>query len=159
MKFLNNIVNEMSYSSTQLFTNISAGFAAVMTYSFGNDPPLALKILLIMIGADYVTGILASLAEKKGVNSKVGFKGILKKVSMVLVVFISHKIDLLLAANGLIMMGSIYFFISNELISFAENVGRIGVPLPPVIKKAITVLQEKSESEPEFEENKNKKSK
>ncbi|MBO5032567.1 MAG: phage holin family protein, partial [Lachnospiraceae bacterium] len=38
-------------------------------------------------------------------------------------------------------------FIANETISIVENAGLMGVDIPPVIVKAIDVLQKKSESE------------
>ncbi len=40
---------------------------------------------------------------------------------------------------------TIFFYITNEVLSIFENVGRIGIPIPGVLEKAIHVLNEKSE--------------
>ena len=41
-------------------------------------------------------------------------------------------------------------FIANETISIIENIGLMGVPIPKVIEKAITLLNERSEEKNEF---------
>lgn len=157
MKYLSELIGE--HTSSQLFTNISVGVVAVMTYSFGSDPPHALYFLCTLVFIDYFTGVAAAWISKTGLSSKVGFRGIIKKILMFVVVCVAHQMDILLATDSLIMMGTIYFFVSNELISFAENIGRCGLPLPPALRRAITVLKEKGQNEPEIKEDKNKKSK
>ncbi|MMZ70056.1 Holin family protein [compost metagenome] len=42
---------------------------------------------------------------------------------------------------------AIFFFLANELISFLENAGRTGAPVPPFLKKAIAVLKGKGGDE------------
>jgi phage-related holin len=36
-----------------------------------------------------------------------------------------------------------YFYIANELLSIIENGGRLGAPIPPVIRQAVEVLKGK----------------
>ncbi|RAP22835.1 hypothetical protein C2W64_03486 [Brevibacillus laterosporus] len=38
---------------------------------------------------------------------------------------------------------TIFFYLANEVLSIIENAGRIGLPVPEVIKKAVDVLKEK----------------
>ena len=57
---------------------ISVILTTTIYYLGGLD--IALKSLLIMIIIDYLTGVLSAIYNKK-VNSKIGFKGIIKKVS------------------------------------------------------------------------------
>lgn len=111
-----------------------------------------IELLLIFIAVDYATGIIASLREGKGLNSEVGFWGLGKKGLLLLVVFLGHRIDIALQIDY-VMNGAIFFYLTNELLSIVENYGRIGMPLPPVIKKIITVLKEKTDDK-ESEDNK-----
>lgn len=134
--------------SLKLITLKEAGFysiagivGAIVNYMFGGWTPM-LEILLIGMIADYFTGLLASLKEGKGLNSEVGFWGLIKKTLMLLSVFIAHKLDLALGVEWC-MTGAIYFWIANELVSLAENYGRMGLKMPPVFKNAITVLKNK----------------
>lgn len=152
-------ISELIGSPAQLMANISAGVVAAMSYAFG-ELNNAFYFFVVLLICDYVTGLIAAIVEGTGLSSKIGHKGILKKFTMVIVVAISHQIDVLFNTD-IIMTGSLYFFISNELISFAENIGRAGVPLPPVIKKAITVLKEKGgvESDIDQKQESNKKNK
>ncbi|SIR65048.1 phage holin family protein [Paenibacillus macquariensis] len=82
------------------------------------------------------------MKEGNGLSSKVGFWGLAKKGLMVLVLILAHRLDVL-SATDVIMDGSIYFYLTNELISVTENYGRLGLPLPNKIKEIIAVLKQK----------------
>jgi toxin secretion/phage lysis holin len=41
----------------------------------------------------------------------------------------------------------VFAFIANELLSIIENAGRMGVPIPTVIKKTIETLNRKEDKE------------
>lgn len=102
------ISSELIGPPAQLMANISAGVVAAMTYAFGelNDALVFFGILLL---CDYITGLIAAIVEGKGLSSAIGYKGILKKFSMVLVVAIAHRIDVLFHTD-IILAGSLYFF-------------------------------------------------
>ena len=109
----------------------------------------ALATLLIFMALDYITGlIVAGVFKKSGktksgaLESNAGFKGICKKGVMLLVVMVGHRLDLTMGTT-IVKDGVIIAFIANELISFAENLGLMGIPLPDVITKAIDVLSKK----------------
>jgi toxin secretion/phage lysis holin len=101
-----------------------------------------LSLLFFVIILDYLTGIGGAIITKKGLNSSIGFIGLIKKFAIVLIVALSYQIDKSLGING-IMQGTIYFFMANELISIVENYGKMNLPLPPQIKKIIETLKEK----------------
>ena len=61
-------------------------------------------------------------------------------------VMVAYRLDMTLGTEY-IKTGVIIAFIANEAISIIENLGIMGVPMPAVLKKAIEVLQEKTESE------------
>ncbi len=122
--------------------NFSAGvLGAVVTYAFGGWSEL-LGFFLLAIAIDYATGIVASLKEKKGLSSDIGFWGLLKKGFMLLVILLAHRLDVLMGTD-VIMVGAIYFYLANELISITENYGRMGLPLPDQVKKMIAVLKDR----------------
>lgn len=115
---------------------------AVITFAFGMWSE-ALTLLLCAMGIDYVTGIAASLREGKGLNSNVGFWGLARKGLMLLIILLSHRIDVLLDSTNTAMGAATYFYIANELISIIENYGRLGLPLPERLRKIIDILKEK----------------
>lgn len=120
-------------------------FGALITYSFGGWTEL-LRLFLLTMAIDYITGILAALKERKGLNSTVGFWGLAKKALMLLIIMLGHQLDVLMGMGTTIMSGCIYFYLANEMISITENYGRIGLPLPLRIKNMIDILKDKKES-------------
>ncbi|WP_438349946.1 phage holin family protein [Paenibacillus sp. FA6] len=116
-------------------------FGSVGTYLWGGWSEL-ISFFLIAIVIDYVTGMLASIKEGHGLSSSVGFWGIAKKGLMLLVVILAHRLDVLMGTD-VIMIGAIYFYLANELISVTENYGRLGLPLPNKIKDVIAIFKQK----------------
>lgn len=125
---------------------ISAVFGAVISFAFGGWHTL-LSILLAFVILDYVSGFFAAGIEGK-LNSSTGMKGIAKKVAVFFVVAVAHMMDVALGYDGHILRdATIFFFLANEALSILENAGRIGVPIPGALKKAIDILNEKSEGD------------
>jgi toxin secretion/phage lysis holin len=106
---------------------------------------------------DYVTGLFAAAVEGKkgtgpGLKSKIGLIGIARKVFIFAMVAVSHLIDGVLGDSHLFRDAVAYFYMENELRSILENGGRLGVPIPPVIRQAVEVLKSKSGKEGEKED-------
>lgn len=98
--------------------------------------PMGALILLICL--DYITGICVAVREKK-VSSKIGAKGVAKKIMIFVMVGVSVIIDyLLIGAGPALSSATILFYCSNELISICENAANIGIPLP---KKLVECLK------------------
>lgn len=117
--------------------------AALITFAFGGWSGL-LTVLLAFAITDYVTGVTAA-AKKGELSSNVGLWGIAKKVLIFLIVAMGHLIDTALGTAGVVMDSIIYFYLSNEVLSIMENMGEIGVPLPPILEKAIAIFKEKGD--------------
>ncbi|KXY68783.1 MULTISPECIES: phage holin family protein [Bacillus] len=98
-----------------------------------------LKILVTMAVIDYLTGMIAA-GYNGELKSKVGFKGIAKKVVLFLSVGVAPQLDTALGSNSAIREATIFFFIGNELLSLLENVRRMGIPLPSALKNAIYIF-------------------
>lgn len=113
---------------------------------------IMVKVLLIFIIADYISGLIAASLEGK-LSSKVGFKGIGKKVLILMLVVLGHQIDLLLGF-AIIRNAIIFFYVANEIISILENVDRMGLPIPPILTLVAELLKKKaSPSIPEETQN------
>lgn len=111
----------------------------------------AMTTLIIIMAADYVTGILIAAVwrrspktEHGALESRAGFKGLIRKVLIILAVLISNQLDIALHSPGLIRTAVILFFIGNEGISVIENMGIMGVPLPDIVRKSFEQLKAKS---------------
>ncbi|EOO23617.1 toxin secretion/phage lysis holin [Bacillus cereus VD133] len=98
-----------------------------------------LKILVTMAIVDYITGVIAAGYNGK-LKSKVGFKGIAKKVVLFLLVGVAAQLDTAIGSNSAIREATIFFFMGNELLSILENAGRMGIPLPQVLTNAVEIL-------------------
>ena len=108
---------------------------------------MLIQALLIFMGLDYLTGVLAAI-RKKRLNSEVMYWGGIRKGVVIVVVVIASACDNLLALDPPIMRAlAIWFYIAREGISIFENVGKLGVPLPYSIVKVFEQLKNKSQGE------------
>ncbi len=105
-----------------------------------------LKVLVTMAVIDYLTGVIAAGFNGE-LKSKVGFKGIAKKVVLFLLVAAATKADVIMGTNSAIREATIFFFIGNELLSLLENAGRMGIPLPQALTNAVEILGGKQKQE------------
>lgn len=127
------------------FRPVVAAVGAALSYLYGGWSAL-LGVLLAFVVADYLTGVVAAAVEGK-LNSNVGFRGIARKVGIFLVVAVAHLADTVLGDSTLIRDAAIFWYLANELLSITENAGRIGVPIPPAISRAVEILRGKSDGQ------------
>ncbi|MCU5687082.1 phage holin family protein [Bacillus cereus] len=98
-----------------------------------------LKVLVTMAIIDYLTGVIAAGFNGE-LKSKVGFKGIAKKVVLFLLVAAATQVDVIMGTNNAIREATIFLFIGNELLSLLENAGRMGIILPTALTNAVEIL-------------------
>lgn len=106
-----------------------------------------LYALIAFVVIDYITGVMCAAVDKK-LSSKVGFKGICRKVLIFLLVGIANILDVAVIGTGSVLRTAIiFFYISNEGVSVLENAGHIGLPIPQKMKDILEQLHKSSESD------------
>ena len=98
------------------------------------------KALLIFIVLDYLSGIMRAIYNKK-LSSKIGAKGIIKKIGYIVLIVVVEILDILLKDNGYLRNIIIYMFIANEGISILENWSAMGIKVPDIIKDKFSNLK------------------
>ena len=121
-------------------TVISAVGGFVAAFLGGIDQLLV--TLITFIALDYVTGVVKAVFEKK-LSSAVGFRGILKKVLILLMVGLSVALERIMPAALPLREMTVLFFISNEGFSIVENTAGF-IPLPEKLKAVLKQLQSDS---------------
>ncbi len=113
----------------------------------------ALKLLICLMAADYITGLIVAVVFKNspktetgGAESKAGFKGLCRKGAMLCVVLIGYRLELATDISY-IREAIIYGFSANEFISLVENIGLMGVPMPEGVTRAIDILKKRGEAD------------
>lgn len=112
-----------------------------------------LTALLWCMGIDLVTGFIVAVAFHKSTKSESGsgssqamFKGLCKKFVMLLLVVLSHQMDIVMGMD-IIMTAVVYGFIANEAFSVLENAAQMGIVKNKVLVNALDVLKEKAGNE------------
>lgn len=133
-------------SQADLARLILAAFGSLGTWLFGAWDPI-LQALIAMVVIDYLSGVLAGYYEKR-LNSEIGFRGIVKKLCMFLMVALANILDTTAdLGEPWIRTTVIMFFIANESLSALENAGRIGVPLPEPLLAALEKIHKQHTGE------------
>ena len=114
----------------------------VLIWIFG-DIDIAMQCLLIAIVIDYVSGLIKAF-NTKTLDSKLGFKGILKKVGILCIVALAVVVDHITGESGAIRTLVVYYFVANEGLSVLENLSIAGLPIPQSIKKALQALKKEN---------------
>lgn len=125
---------------------ISAVVGSLLGFLFGEVSGLFYALLTMMV-IDYISGVLIAIINKK-LSSEVGFKGLVKKIFMLMLVAIGHIIDAHVIGSGAAVMTAVQlFFVANEGISILENAARLGVPIPKKLKDILIQLKDGNNKE------------
>ncbi|AXB82766.1 holin family protein [Megasphaera hexanoica] len=120
---------------------IGTGFSYLIGW---ND---VIEALLVAMAIDYITGILAAyINPDMQLNSQRGFKGICKKIVILLLVALAHELD---RATGQPAVQSlvVWFFLGNEGLSIIENAAKAGLPIPKKLRDTLEQLTDKKGEE------------
>lgn len=126
-----------------LVKSVGGVLIAGITYFLGGLDQV-LQILLWMIIIDYATGILSGMVNKE-LSSKIGFRGICKKIMILIVVVVAVQIDKMLGQTKFVRLAIISFYISNEAISILENAAKIGLPIPSFFVNMLKLIKDQAD--------------
>jgi toxin secretion/phage lysis holin len=129
----------------KLISSIIAVCGSVINYLWGGWD-LALKTLLLFMALDYMLGVICGYQDRK-LSSETAFKGIIKKITMLIIVAVAVSLDNVINAQGLIRGLSLFYYIGTEGISILENSGKVGIPIPEKLRDALIQLKEGNKKE------------
>ena len=113
-------------------------------YFLGGLDGLMIALIIFMM-LDYITGLMCAVADKK-LSSTVGFKGICKKVLILMLVGVANVMDVHVMGTGSALRGAVIaFYLSNEGLSLLENAAHIGLPIPDRMKNVLAQLHDRED--------------
>lgn len=115
-----------------------------LSYYLGGWDTL-LKTIVALAILDYGSGWIKSICNKV-MSSKVGFKGILKKILMFIIIAVAFLIQELTGNTIPLREVVIMFYICNEALSIIENAAEF-IPIPEKLKDILLQLREKEQKE------------
>lgn len=114
--------------------------ATALQFLFGGWS-LPLQILMAVVTIDYLTGLGAAYVGKR-LDSRIGGRGIVKKVGYFALVALASLIDRGTGMSAPVLQtATIWYLIANEGLSITENLGEIGVPIPKSLQEALRRLR------------------
>lgn len=133
---------------------VAAAIGALVAYGVQLFIPCIVLVVVMLL--DYITGMVKAW-EAGELSSKIGIKGILKKLGYLVIVSVACVVDWC-ARYGAESAGMDWKFeflfasivllwlVINELISILENVSAIGVPVPSFLTAIINKLKTSTEN-------------
>ena len=104
-----------------------------------------LKTIVFLAVVDYITGLIKAVYLKQ-LSSEIGFKGLLKKIVMFIVIAVSFSIQELIGNTIPLREVVIMFYICNEALSLLENAA-VFVPIPDKLRDVLIQLRDKDTEE------------
>lgn len=122
---------------------IAGGVGMLWSYLFGQNN--ALDVLIAAMILDYATGVMAAYINRDMMlNSRRGFRGIAKKIMILMLVSFAHLLDNAVGQT-IIAITVTWFFIGNEGLSVLENAAKAGLPVPESLKNTLEQLSKEKQ--------------
>ena len=135
------------FSIDIVWSKIQTAIAALggwLGYFLGGMDGMLIALIVFMV-LDYITGLMCAVVDKK-LSSAVGFKGIFKKVLILILVGIATLLDKNVVGTGSTLRTAIIaFYLSNEGVSILENAAHLGLPVPEKLKEILAQLHHRDE--------------
>ena len=132
---------ELVWSKIQIAVTALGGW---LGYFLGGMDGMLIALIVFM-ALDYITGVMCAIVDKN-LSSAVGFKGICKKVLILMLVGVANIVDVHVVGTGSALRGAVIcFYLSNEGLSLLENAGHIGLPIPDKLKDILAQLHKRDD--------------
>lgn len=129
-----------------IIDSIAGAVGAVLGFMYGEVNGLFWALIAFM-ATDYITGVVVAAINKQ-LSSEVGFRGLAKKLMILVFVSLGHIADMyVLGGTPVAMSAVMLFYIANEGLSIIENAGNLGLPVPKKLKDIMAQLKKESEEE------------
>ena len=117
-------------------------------YFLGGMDGLLIALLVLMV-LDYVSGIMCAIVDKN-LDSRIGFRGICKKVLTLMLVGVANIVDVHIVGTGNALRSAVIcFYMSNEALSLFENAAHLGLPVPDKLKDILGQLHHRNDKKDE----------
>lgn len=135
-------MNDVTITKAALGTVV----AAISGFFGGLDG--VMYALVVFMTLDYATGVAVAVKERK-LSSEVGFWGLVRKVCILALIGVANLIDInVIGGDGHVFRtGVAAYYIGNEGISLLENIGNLGVKLPPQLVSVLEQIRDKGGNE------------
>lgn len=111
------------------------------------EPDGLLYALLSMMALDYLSGLLCGAAQKS-LSSSISFRGLCRKLLILVLVAVGHILDAYVLSGGNTVRIAVEgFYLANEGISILENMGTLGLPLPRRLRQILIQIQKQEEED------------
>lgn len=107
-----------------------------------------IQVLAPLMVLDYITGVIAATVTHT-LSSKVGYKGFLKKITIVLGISAVAIVQTALPDVPYLLTSFVLFFILNEILSILENMDCAGIKLPNKLLSILMVKKDELDKEHE----------
>ena len=145
-------------------TEVLAAIGGAIVSFFTTMPPLV-YILIGVMSIDFVTGLICGILgkSKKTENgylaSREAFRGLMKKMLIILVVVLAAALDYAVSVSAgiqfeAVMGAACLWFIASEGLSILENVASMGVPVPKIMLNLLEIMRQKGNGPEEAKEEK-----
>lgn len=130
----------------KVFRSVCAALGAVGGFMFGQLNGLFYAVVAMM-AIDYVTGVMLAAVNGR-LSSRTGFRGIVRKLFMIMLMAVGHIIDAQVIGTGAALMSAVeLFFVANEGISVLENAAALGLPIPRKLRAVLEQLRDKDKGD------------
>lgn len=137
------------FSIDLIWTKLQMACAALggwLGYFLGGMDGLLIALIVFMV-LDYITGLMCAVMDRK-LSSSVGFKGICKKVLILMLVGVANIMDVHVIGTGSALRGAVVcFYLANEGLSLLENAAHIGLPVPERLKDVLAQLHNREDKD------------
>ena len=99
------------------------------------------RALLIMMALDYITGVAKGF-KNKNANSNRAYKGLKKKLIILIIIVAATQMDMILQGVGIRTL-VLMFYVATGFLSILENAAILGIPIPEKLKLALEQCRDK----------------